>query len=281
MIVFLSSRDNKKVVIEQVSTVGILILTGRDNPEQLPDKEQLQSSIREVVSGSFTAFDVEYFDGIYSAEELLNEGEYFEYEDYVFIRLPDVVLIEEAGLIQPEGKKVELSELVGRIGKASKKCVIEAYTGSVDLCSYLESLGIKRLDYGILKKVLLSVALIIIIITGLNVLKKGIITGLNNQISQLQMNIENTKRQVSQYPDRLYVYIDRKPLKMDWINKLEKLPVKETVRFSFKDGQLTYVGGGIQYYQIPQVFDICSQEKLNCEISLKEKDTYEVNVKVQ
>ena len=110
MIVFLSSRDNKKVVIEQVSTVGILILTGRDNPEQLPDKEQLQSSIREVVSGSFTAFDVEYFDGIYSAEELLNEGEYFEYEDYVFIRLPDVVLIEEAGLIQPEGKKVELSE---------------------------------------------------------------------------------------------------------------------------------------------------------------------------
>ena len=281
MIVFLSSKDNRKLVIDQVSTVGILVLTGRDSPEQLGDKESLQSSIREIVSANFTAFDVEYFDGIYSAEELIKEGEYFEYDEYVLIRLPDVVLIENAGLTEVQGKKIELSELVERISKASRKCVIQTYNGNVDLCEYLESLGVKRLDYSIIKKVLAVVFMVIVLIVGLSVLKKGVISGIESQVSQLQSLIDSKKRQVSLYPDKLYVYIDRKPLKMEYIEKIEKLPVKETIRFSFKDGQLLYTGGGIEYYQIPQVFEICDKEKLSCEINLKEKDKYEVNVKVQ
>lgn len=283
MLSFIYPREDKRLDIQEVSNVGIIVFISRDKPQEVGTKEQVEDNLRRLVN-TYSAMDISYYDGIYSAEEIIQDGEIFVYDEFKLVNINGIVYLENYEPTLDEGKYKELSlnELLGRLSKASKVCEINTeYGEKVNVCEFLKTNGYEKITAKGIKLATIIMMVLIGLIFSTNILKKVYISSLESEYASLSERLDKVKSEIKNYPDRLYVLLNKNQFDFSFLEKVSKMPLEEIKDFSWSEGTFN-LKGVAYYFNVPKIQKICNDEKLVCSFSIvSEGFTYEVSIKNQ
>jgi hypothetical protein len=281
MLSFIYPREGKRLDIQEVSNVGIIVFRSRDKPQEVGTKEQVEDNLRRLIN-TYSAVDISYYDGVYSAEELIQEGEIFIYDEFKLVNINGIVYLEnyEPTLDRGGYKEITLNELLGRLSKASKVCEINTeYGEKVNVCEFLDSNGYEKITAKGIKLATIIIMVLIGLIFSTNILKKVYISSLESEYASLSERLNKVKSEIKNYPDRLYVLLNKNQFDFSFLDKVSKMPLEEIKEFSWSRGTFN-LKGVTYYFNVPKIQKICNDEKLVCSFSIvSEGFTYEVSIK--
>jgi len=179
-------------------------------------------------------------------------------------------------------KELTLNELLGRLSKASKVCEIKTeYGEKVNICDFLDSNGYEKITAKGVKLAAIIMMVLIGLIFSTNILKKVYISSLESEYASLSERSSKVRSEIKNYPDRLYVLLNKNQFDFSFLDKVSKMPLEEIKDFSWSGGTFN-LKGVAYYFNVPKIQKICNDEKLVCSFSIvSEGFTYEVSIKNQ